>query len=165
MLKFFAVPALEPGEAEREVNAFLAKHRIVKMDRQLVSDAMGTYWALSVTYLEPDGPLPNPAKRKRVDYREVLPPGEFEAFAHLRRIRKELAERDGVPPYQVFNNEQLATIVRQRVGSLEKLGRIAGVGPARVKKYGQAILDAFREVSSNLQRGESPDAADDDTAR
>ena len=44
----------------------------------------------------------------RIDYKEVLSAPEFERFARLRLLRKELAEKEGVPAYAIFTNEQLA---------------------------------------------------------
>jgi superfamily II DNA helicase RecQ len=79
-----------------------------------------------------------------VDYREVLSAAEFQVYAHLRALRKTLADRDGVPAYALFTNDQLAAMVRQRVDSAAALGRIDGVGPARVEKYGATFLDALR---------------------
>ncbi|MFN7962423.1 MAG: hypothetical protein U0002_14240 [Thermoanaerobaculia bacterium] len=35
-LRFFAVPAWEPGEVEEEVNAFLAGHRVLTVERKLL---------------------------------------------------------------------------------------------------------------------------------
>lgn len=95
-MKFFTVPASEAGDAEQEVNAFLSGHRVLTVDRQLVRDDTGSYWALCVSYLESGKPPKAKGQLAKVDYKEVLPPAEFEAFAHLRRVRKELAERDDV---------------------------------------------------------------------
>ena len=42
------------------------------------------------------------------DYKQVLKPEEFEVFSRLREWRKGVAEKEGVPVYVVFSNEQLA---------------------------------------------------------
>ena len=70
----------------------------------------------------------------------MLSPEEFTVFSRLREVRKELAEKAAVPPYAVFTNEQLAAIVRQRVTTAAALEKIGGVGPARVEKFGAAVL-------------------------
>ncbi|MBI4754199.1 MAG: HRDC domain-containing protein [Betaproteobacteria bacterium] len=49
-------------------------------------------------------------KRERIDYREVLNEQDFAVFADLRRLRKGLAEQDGVPAYALFTNEQLVAL-------------------------------------------------------
>lgn len=88
------------------------------------------------------GERPAKAARRvgKVDYKEVLNADDFAVFARLRELRKQLAERDGVPPYAVFTNEQLAAIVQGRVASAAALKAIDGVGDARVKKHAAPVL-------------------------
>ena len=124
-----------------------------------MSDASGSYWALCVTYVEGGERSPVAPKKGRVDYREILSPEDFEVYADLRRLRKELAERDGVPLYAVFTNEQLAAMVQQRITTREDLGRLAGVGPARIAKYGPPFLErmmASRAAAAVEEVGDAP---------
>jgi superfamily II DNA helicase RecQ len=50
-----------------------------------------------------------------------------------------------MPAYAVFTNEQLAEIAKARCATLADLGKIEGIGPARVEKYGEAVLTNLRE--------------------
>jgi DNA helicase-2/ATP-dependent DNA helicase PcrA len=59
-------------------------------------------------------------------------------FAALRDLRNEL--RDGKPAYVVFDNKTLAAIARQAPTTLRDLGRISGVGPAKLERYGDAVI-------------------------
>jgi superfamily II DNA helicase RecQ len=52
-----------------------------------------------------------------------------------------VAEKEGVPVYVVFTNEQLAEMVKKKVSSKAALKEIEGVGEARVEKYGDAVLE------------------------
>ena len=79
--------------------------------------------------------------RPKVDYKEVLKPEEFEVFSRLREWRKGVAEKEGVPVYVVFSNEQLAQAVQKKVSSKAALKEIEGVGDSRVEKYGAAVLE------------------------
>jgi len=139
-MKFFTVPLLDHHAGEDHLNRFLGDHRILSIDHQFVSAGSGSFWAICVTYQEGNTANPPIAKGK-IDYREVLPQAEFEIFARLRRLRKELAEREGVPAYALFTSEQLAVMVRNRVRTLQDLGKISGIGPARVEKYAQPFLE------------------------
>ncbi|MEE8526802.1 MAG: HRDC domain-containing protein [Thermoanaerobaculia bacterium] len=151
--KFFAVPALDPADAEEELNHFLSGHRVLAIDRQLVHDSTAAYWAVCVTWVD-GGAGKAPIKRGKIDYREVLPPAEFSVFARLRSLRKTLADKEGVPAYALFTNEQLATMVRQRISTADELGKIVGVGPARVDKYGSAFLEALAKALPELPAAE-----------
>ena len=143
-IKFFAIPALEPDEASIEISNFLASHRILTVDREFIADGHASHWAICVTYIA--GKQPSPSKRPKVDYRERLTPVDFALFTRLRGLRKKLAESEGVPVYALFTNEQLATIVTERIVSPERLAELAGVGPARVEKYGQAFIDELKRA-------------------
>ena len=145
-LRFFSIPARDPGSFGEELNRFLRAHRGLAVQRELVREDGGAWWAVCVEYLpagiaEPKGGGPG---KPKVDYREVLNDAEFAVFSRLRELRKELAERDAVPVYAVFTNEQIAAMVTGKVDSLAGLRRIDGVGDARVEKYGEHFLSALR---------------------
>ncbi len=148
-LHFVTVPVFEPRQAQVELNSFLSSHRVLTVDRELVTDGSHSAWAICITYLdqaEPSSQKQSTKRAPRVDYREVLPEAQFQVFAKLRNLRKTIAEKEGVPVYAVFSNEQLAEMVTRSVRSLNELEAIAGVGPARRAKYGQAFLKLLAEL-------------------
>jgi superfamily II DNA helicase RecQ len=147
-LKMFSIPALDPGDAVEEMNVFLRTHRILSLDRRLVGADATAFWAVSVEYLErgAEGTGVNGARSKdKVDYKEVLNPADFAVFSKLRELRKAIAEKEAIPPYSVFTNEQLAAMVTGKVDSVAGLGRIDGVGTARIEKYGPRFLEALKD--------------------
>lgn len=148
-VKFFLVPALDPREGEEELNRFLAAHRILAVDRELVSDRSGTFWSICLSYSERSSfAAPVESKKTRIDYKEKLSAEDFEVYAALRELRKSLAERDGVPPYVIFNNAQLAEMVVQKARTKEELERISGVGPSKVEAYGELFLTRLVELQA-----------------
>jgi superfamily II DNA helicase RecQ len=159
-LHFFTIPALSPQAAQAELNLFLQQQRVVAVEKQWVADGAASYWALCVTVVDGPGALPASLRAPgqggktgspKVDYREVLNAADFTVFAELRNLRAGIATREGVPPYALFSNEQLATMVRQRVMTAEQLRAIDGVGEARVAKYAAQFLpllcNAFASVT------------------
>jgi len=152
--RFFQIPALDPGRAADELNQFLASHAVIQVDRHLVADGSSSFWAFCASYWDgSEAPIP---RKGKVDYREVLDERDFAVYARLRALRKELAEREGLPPYALFTNEQLAAMVQRRPGSLAELGELAGVGKARVERYGEAFLAALSQATE--EGGRAPDA-------
>jgi superfamily II DNA helicase RecQ len=142
--EFFSVPACSPEQGQQELNAFCGRHRIVSIEKQFVLNGEQSYWAICVSYLENGKKTTAPGKSK-VDYREILEDHEFAVFAKLRSLRKNLAEKEGVPAYALFTNEQLADMVRGRVTSLSDMSSIEGIGKGRLDKYGKRFLDILRE--------------------
>jgi len=150
-LHFFAIPALDSRAAQDALNGFLAQHRVLSVEKQWLEAGVNSHWALCIGVDTGVGPLPDALKvgqgkagrPGRVDYREVLSPEDFAVFAALRSLRKELSERDGVPPYTLFTNEQLASMARDRPASEQALRAIDGVGEARSRRYAPPFLAAI----------------------
>ena len=144
---FTAIPATDPEEAQEALNRFCAQHRVISVDKQFVSNADRSYWAICVAYH--DGRRGSAATPKsKIDYREVLNEQEFALFAKLRNLRKTLAEQEGVPAYALFTNEQLAAMVQRRVTSKAGLAEISGVAAGRIEKYGEAFVNLLIEAGS-----------------
>ncbi len=61
-------------------------------------------------------------------------------FEALKAWRMERARADGVPAYVVAHDATLLEIAETRPGSLDALGRVKGMGPARIERYGEKIL-------------------------
>jgi superfamily II DNA helicase RecQ len=129
-LQFFTIPIQQANEAAQELNRFLATHRVLVVDRRFVDCGVNSFWTVCVDYLPSGQPLSeSPSSRKvRVDYRQVLNEADFQVFARLRELRKQLAEKQAVPVYNIFTNEQLAQMVTQRVTTKTALAAIEGIG-------------------------------------
>ena len=65
--------------------------------------------------------------------------------AALRSFRSREARRKRYKPYQVFPNAVIDAIVATRPASAKDLLAIDGMGPTRVRRYSQAILELVRE--------------------
>ena len=65
-------------------------------------------------------------------------------FARLRDWRNAEAKRQGISRFIVASNATLAEIARQVPYTLDDLRAIRGMGPARLSKYGEAILQVVR---------------------
>lgn len=142
-----------PGDSPAldDLNRFLRGHRVLTVDRQWT----GAAWVFCVTYQPPAGEAARetPAASK-IDYKAVLDPETFSLFSKLREVRKALAEKESLPAYAVFTNEQLAEIAKARCATAGALEKIDGVGPARVAKYGAAILAAMAAPGAAATEGE-----------
>jgi ATP-dependent DNA helicase UvrD/PcrA len=64
-------------------------------------------------------------------------------YETLRRWRLETARAEERPAYVIFHNSTLAEIVRRSPRSREELAAVPGVGPAKLERYGDAVLAAL----------------------
>jgi superfamily II DNA helicase RecQ len=153
---FFISPFGEKSVSD-ELNGFLKSHRIVNVEKRLIDGERGTGWVFLVEYgMEAKAPQNTGQQQPRVDYREVLNEVEYAVFDKLRSIRKELAEKQGIPVYAVFSNEQLASMVKKQPKTAKELQSIAGLGEARVKQHGEAFINFFKaeEAVGSNEKGE-----------
>ena len=150
-LRFFTIPVRDSEKPERELNGFLASHKVLSIDRQLVDVGMNSFWAICVDYLMTsagESTLASNLSRSRVDYKTILPPDEFDVFSKLRQLRKELAQHEAVPVYALFTNEQLAQMVQRRCRSRSDVAQIEGIGEGKIEKYVDRCNSADRWRSS-----------------
>ncbi len=74
-----------------------------------------------------------------------LSPVERELFEHLRDLRKQHANQQGVPPYVVFHDAHLRAMAQQRPQTTVQFLQVPGVGRRKGELYGQAFTTAICE--------------------
>ncbi|HEX9697473.1 MAG TPA: ATP-dependent DNA helicase UvrD2 [Actinomycetota bacterium] len=62
-------------------------------------------------------------------------------FTALKDWRLQAARKNGVPAYVVFHDQTLARIAEERPGNVIELGRISGIGPTKIQRYGSDVLE------------------------
>ena len=65
------------------------------------------------------------------------------AFAALKEWRASRARTDEVPAYVIFHNTTLAEIAERQPRTLGELALVAGVGPTKLKRYGEEVLSVL----------------------
>ena len=100
-------------------------------------------------WLRRDAP-PTPRKPSKVERsartREAfVGANENPLWLALKAKRMELAREQGVPPYVIFHDSTLLEILNQRPVTLTELGKISGVGQAKLLRYGEAFLQVVGE--------------------
>jgi len=137
----FVVPIYHAAAAEEELNRFLGGHQVLAVEKRWLENGANSAWCFCVDF--ESGGAGGEFKGPRVDYREVLNPEDFKVFARLRDLRRKIAEAEAVPVFTVFSNEQLADMVRKKVRTAKDMEGINGVGEAKVKKYGDRLLEVL----------------------
>jgi ATP-dependent DNA helicase RecQ len=84
---------------------------------------------------------------KKLRRRELeLAQGEDAAlFRELRKLRKQLAEDEGIPPYVVFNDATLLELAQFKPTNDDEMLMINGVGYRKLERFGEAFLECIRE--------------------
>lgn len=68
-------------------------------------------------------------------------------FEYLRKIRKNLADEQGYPPYIVLSDKSLHELTKMKPTTLQAFGLISGIGEFKIKKYGDTFIKAIRKYT------------------
>lgn len=71
-----------------------------------------------------------------------------ELFEVLRKSRRTIADRKGVPAYIVFGDAALRDMARLKPSSIEGFLKVSGVGETKSRQYSEVFLSAIREYCS-----------------
>jgi ATP-dependent DNA helicase RecQ len=70
----------------------------------------------------------------------------------LKAKRTELAREQGVPPYVIFHDSTLLEILNRKPRKLDEMGRISGVGHAKLAKYGDVFLQVVDDTTNVVDK-------------
>jgi ATP-dependent DNA helicase RecQ len=70
----------------------------------------------------------------------TTPSADVQLFQRLKRLRKEIADREGVPPYVIFSDASLRDIASRVPRTRTDLLLCKGIGEYKAAKYGDVIL-------------------------
>ncbi len=65
-------------------------------------------------------------------------------FDRLRKLRKEIADEQSVPPYVVFADSSLRLMAQLQPQSIEAFGEISGVGSHKLARYGPRFVETIQ---------------------
>ncbi len=77
----------------------------------------------------------------RLDVGEDTDPVDDALFSELKAWRSKVARDNGVPAYLVFHDRHLQVIAGRRPRTLRELAACPGVGPAKLERYGDELLE------------------------
>jgi ATP-dependent DNA helicase RecQ len=90
--------------------------------------------------------LLNTRKLKRREL-ELAQAEDASLFRELRKLRKQLSEDEGVPPYVVFNDATLLELAQYKPTTEAEMLNINGIGHRKLERYGALFLECIREYA------------------
>ncbi len=78
---------------------------------------------------------------------DALEPAAREVFEALREWRTSVAKEKQIPPYMVFSDATLVSIIETNPSSIGALGTVSGVGAKKLAEYGEAVLETLTEAT------------------
>lgn len=144
MLKIFTIKFEDKLESFNDsmLSNFLGDKEVIDWESQFFERKNEHYWTVIVEYGMPSTSKGSDEKGEKKDgYKDILTENDMPLFERLREWRKETSKDEGVPPYIVFTNRELAEIAVTKPDSLNALQEIKGIGDGKRKKYGEDLLD------------------------
>lgn len=96
-------------------------------------------------------------KQKWKPFSDGKAPVDAELVEKLKKKRMDLAKRQGVPAFVVFNDSTLQQLALQKPTTLEEILKISGIGQEKAKRYGQDILKVMKEYQKRNHEEEKRD--------
>lgn len=93
-------------------------------------------------------------KKVKTDYKNLLSETAFNRFSEYRKLRKEIAESEAIPPFAVFTDAELAKIAELEKPTIKELKKIQGIGDRKIEKYG-AFFCIKEDETSGVSDGEN----------
>ncbi len=79
----------------------------------------------------------------------IVDDAENEFWQALRACRKQLAEDNNIPPYQVFHDATLLQMLESKPQSRQQFAEISGVGAHKLEIYAEPFLQIIRDYGEN----------------
>jgi ATP-dependent DNA helicase RecQ len=128
---------------DKELREFLKDKEVISIQEHFFMKNEVPFLTMVIKYFpfrQEADPQMAPQGKRDESWRETLSEVEMGVFNLLREWRSKRSREEGVPPYILFTNKQLAQLIKENPSSLSHLERVEGVGKARVEKYGRDIL-------------------------
>ena len=92
-------------------------------------------------FLRKDDRIKKPSRKQRKTPLEVSDP---ELFEKLKACRKQLAVKQGLPPYVIFHDSTLVEMTQRLPSGPDELLQVSGVGAHKLEQYGEDFLAVIR---------------------
>ena len=101
------------------------------------------------------------SSRNRAAKRRISGVADSGLMAHLRRVRLELANEQGVPAFVIFSDSTLTEMALKKPETREEFLDVSGVGMQKLERYGDAFLAAIRQYALDPDGIDRAGAADE----
>jgi len=100
----------------------------------------------SLSDLLPRKAVAESSSAPRIDMTERhMDPVAMERFENLRALRTRIAQTRSLPPYIICHDKTLKQMAIDAPTDATALARIKGMGPYKIKMYGEAFLEAIKK--------------------
>jgi hypothetical protein len=133
-----------PGHTVMDLDVAGVRARLA-LDAPVLVDGQPARLAAKADRVRPPDPT---GQRLLASSDDELTPGQQRRFDALREWRRQRASSDAVPPYIIFHDSHLRAMAVAAPSTLVALSRIPGVGPTKLERYGDEVLETLDALGS-----------------
>ncbi len=122
-----------------DLQQFLEEREIVEFVDHFFTFEKLPYLTIIVSYRDKVSRSGKTVDRKK-DPRRELDEQEKKLYDTLKSWRAVRASQEGIPPYLIANNRQIACMIKLNAKNKIDFSEIKGFGEARIDKYGDDII-------------------------
>lgn len=134
---------LSAYSSTEDMNSFLRSHKIIDVKKELIVQNDIYYWSFLITYIGDNIVSNDFEKKEKIDYKNVLEAEQFNRFAKMRTVRKQLSLQFAAPAYAIFTDAELAELAKLDELTLSVMQKVNGIGKKKIEKYGEDFLRAY----------------------
>ncbi len=155
----------DPAEGfdDQELVAFCERYDVLDCREHWFTQTGLPWGSVLVSYRDLETGTRGRKTERQRDPRKGLDPQDRMLYDRLREWRSLRSVSDGVPPYLVFNNRQLADLVRIKPATKTAMGEISGIGSGKMDRYAEdvlSILAAAEHVENQPPSEQGPEQHD-----
>jgi ATP-dependent DNA helicase RecQ len=148
------------GFDDKPLRDFIADKEVIEFSEHFFIHENTPFLTILIAYRSIES-LESRRYVKQPDPRLEFDGVEKEAYDALRAWRAAAGKLEGIPVYMIASNKQLAKIIKVKPTSREALGRVEGIGEAKIHKYGDQVLEVLSKHLSGTpaqasDQGEGP---------
>jgi superfamily II DNA helicase RecQ len=155
MVKVITIPFQDSlqGFDDEKLSSFISTRRVLSLREFFFLKDGCPYLTFVICYESDFNQKQNIEQNKSFQksdesWKNLLSDKDLPLFSILRDWRKTQAEKEGVPPYIVFTNRELAMLVNKKPQSKSQLGEIEGIGAKKIEKYGEHLLSMLKIMTN-----------------
>ncbi|MBT5231459.1 MAG: HRDC domain-containing protein [Methylococcales bacterium] len=111
-----------------------------------------TYEAANSVSVTPVVTKKEKSDKKQTHWRDLVSEEDAPLFETIREWRNQTAKTLGIPSYVIFNNQELAALIKTKPTTVTALSNIEGFGKGKVEKYGQALIQFFIPPADSVEQ-------------
>ncbi|GAX60891.1 superfamily II DNA helicase [Candidatus Scalindua japonica] len=127
------------GFNDDKLQLFSMEKEIIEFAEHFFTFEKRPYLTVFLSYRDKPSGSTNKGVRKQ-DPRSELDEHEKLLYDVVRKWRAARATQEGIPPYMIANNKQVASMVKLKVRSKKDFDAVEGFGEAKISRYAEDII-------------------------